>query len=124
MRSATAFALNRDVAHTHGNRRTQETMIVRGPARHGRLVEPDGLAALRLALAMARDPLGGDLEAGLAFRSLPRPRNNATGGGAGTSAGAVAIAPPPATTTVAPPIPVPNAPSEPTGELATVMDIV
>ncbi|MDQ1697543.1 MAG: hypothetical protein QOJ03_2896, partial [Frankiaceae bacterium] len=39
--------------------RSLETMTVRAPACHGRLIEPDGLAALRLALALTRDPLAG-----------------------------------------------------------------
>lgn len=92
-------------------------------ASHGRLVEPGGLAALRLAVALARDPLaGGSLES-MAFRSLPRPRgaaSTAMAAGAGTTAVD--------TVTDAgrsgPAIPNPAAPSEPTGELATVMDIV
>jgi RNA polymerase sigma-70 factor (ECF subfamily) len=107
-------------------------MTVRAPAGHSRLVEPDGLAALRLAIALARDPLlGAGLES-VAFRSLPRPRR----GSALAMAAATA-----ATTTTAegsrtrpdtaaaaerqqPTIPSPTPPSEPTGELATVMEIV
>ena len=101
---------------------------MRGPARHGRLVEPDGLAALRLALAVARDPLAGDIEQHLAFRSLPRPRNNGTAGpasaGTGVSAGVALSTATAVESPVAPAIPAPNPPSEPTGELATVMEIV
>src|SRR3954463_8263675 len=90
----------------------QETMTVRAPARHGRLVEPDGLAALRLAIAISRDPgLGWSREA-MAFRSLPRAR-------------AMTTMPAPAEPApAAPSIPSPTPPSEPTGELATVMEIV
>src|SRR5205823_4003962 len=75
-------------------------------APHGRLaehpvVDGSGLAALRLAVALHRDgQLGPTLER-VAYRALPKtaPRR-------------------------APSIPVPSPPSEPTGELATVMEIV
>jgi RNA polymerase sigma-70 factor, ECF subfamily len=75
-------------------------------APHGRPVETapagGGLAALRLAVAMQRDPeLGRTLER-VAFRAAQK-----TAIAASTAA-----------------IPVPSPPSEPTGELATVMDIV
>lgn len=97
-----------------------------GSARHGRLVEPDGLAALRLALALARDPQLGKATELAAFRSLPRPR-----GAQATTVPATATAAAAAggTTTAvvdapAPTIPSPSTPSEPTGELAAVMDIV
>ena len=94
------------------------------PARHGRLVDPSGLAALRLALALERDAgLGRELQRA-AYRSLPRPRTAGSSArvateavGAGTAATAVVDAP-------APTIPSPAGPSEPTGELATVMEIV
>jgi RNA polymerase sigma-70 factor, ECF subfamily len=102
-------------------------MIVRAPARHGRLVEPDGLAALRLALAMARDPQLGGLEGHLAFRSMPRPRGSGSGSTAAATSTTVVTMSTAATATAAPAapaIPAPVAPSEPTGELATVMDIV
>src|SRR3954471_22241653 len=52
----------------------QETMTVRAPARHGRLVEPDGRAAPRLATAISRDPGLGRTREAMAFRSLPRAR--------------------------------------------------
>jgi RNA polymerase sigma-70 factor, ECF subfamily len=76
---------------------------------HGRLgevpaLDARGLSALRLALAMQRDTRTTfTLERG-AFRSMARSVSN-----------------PPAT---APPIPTPAPPSEPTGELAAVMDVV
>ena len=101
---------------------------MRGPARHGRLVEPDGLAALRLAVALSRDPLLGAAESHLGFRSLPRPRNS--GAGSAAAAGTVALStatatvPAAAVPPVATAIPSPQPPSEPTGELATVMEIV
>jgi RNA polymerase sigma-70 factor, ECF subfamily len=82
-------------------------------ARHGRLVQPDGLAALRLAVAVSRDPSLGRAYEPMAFRSLPSPRAVAT-------LPAVAEAVPGG----APAIPSPTPPSEPTGELATVMEIV
>jgi RNA polymerase sigma-70 factor (ECF subfamily) len=94
-------------------------MTVRASARHGRLVEPGGLASLRLAVAIARDPLFGELEAHLAFRSLPRQRAGTGGATAAASTEAVE-----ADRTRVATIPAPMPPSEPTGELATVMDIV
>jgi len=106
---------------------------------HGRLVDPDGLAALRLALAVMRDPeLAQDAERA-ASRSLPRPRNagaaaatSAAAGAAAASTGATTTA---ATTTAtastaiaepagAPAIPTQAPPAEPTGDLAAVMDVV
>jgi RNA polymerase sigma-70 factor, ECF subfamily len=97
----------------------------RAPAPHGRLVEPDGLAALRLALALARDPQLGRLSEQAVFRSLPRPH---CGSGAASTAAPVAATAGGTITVVddpaAPTIPSPSTPSEPTGELATVMDIV
>ena len=88
---------------------------MRAPARHGRLVEPDGLAALRLAVALSRDPVLGRVTERAAFRSLPSARGAspvAATAEAGFSASGV------------PAIPSPTPPSEPTGELATVMEIV
>jgi RNA polymerase sigma-70 factor, ECF subfamily len=114
-----------------------EEMTVHSPASRGRLVQPGALAALRLALAVVRDPqLGGEDRA--AFRSLPRPRAGnaaqttersvtASAGATGQSqtiqsqtvqAQTVQALPP------TPAIPAPASPSEPTGELATVMQIV
>jgi RNA polymerase sigma-70 factor, ECF subfamily len=90
-------------------------MTVRAPARHGRLVEPDGLAALRLAVALSRDPVLGRLSEQMAFRSLPSARGAAT---------ATATAEVGFSSNGAPAIPSPTPPSEPTGELATVMEIV
>jgi len=83
-------------------------------APHGRLVEAappagSGLAALRLAVAMHRDPQLGAMLERVAHRALPDAAS------AGASAGSADFA---AT------IPTPAPPSEPTGELATVMDIV
>jgi len=95
-----------------------ETMSV---AHRNRLVEPDGLAALRLALALARDPQLGRAQELAAYRSLPRPRAASTvtapaGGGVATVVDESPVQ--------APAIPAPATPSEPTGELAAVMDIV
>jgi RNA polymerase sigma-70 factor (ECF subfamily) len=95
--------------------------------RPGRLIEPDGLAALRLALAVLREPQLAGASERVAFRSVPRPRSGgsanapvASGDGAVATRTATIIdeAPP------APAIPTPAEPSEPTGELAAVMDIV
>src|SRR5207302_8788444 len=95
------------------------------PTGHGRLVDPDGLAALRLALAVVRDPLPGMDAERVAFRSMPRPRSASSGSAASAPAQAGA----PVTTTVAEPrttaaIPSQATPAEPTGELAAVMDVV
>ena len=79
------------------------------------VVAPGGLAALRLAIAVSRDPVLGRLEESLAFRSLPNGR------GATTVAATAEVGFP---SSGAPAIPSPTPPSEPTGELATVMDIV
>jgi RNA polymerase sigma-70 factor, ECF subfamily len=76
-------------------------------APHGRLAAPpvvdgSGFAALRLAVALHRDgQLGGHTLDRVAYRALPKTAQQG-----------------------APPIPVPSPPSEPTGELATVMEIV
>jgi len=86
-------------------------------APHGRLVETaplaaGGLAALRLAVALQRDPqLGRTLEP-VAYRALST-ESTAKTGSTKTASADVANA-----------IPNPSPPSEPTGELATVMDIV
>ena len=88
-------------------------MTSRRTAPHGRLVGPaadlgSGLAALRLAVAMHRDgQLGAHALERVAYRAVPK-----------TSAGQTK------SSQSAPAIPVPSPPSEPTGELATVMEIV
>jgi RNA polymerase sigma-70 factor (ECF subfamily) len=80
-------------------------------APHGRPVEtaPDGagLAALRLAVAMHRDPELGHTFERVAYRAVSTKTGPKNAVAASTAA-----------------IPVPSPPSEPTGELATVMDIV
>jgi RNA polymerase sigma-70 factor (ECF subfamily) len=102
------------------------------------LVDPDGLAALRLAVALSRDPLtgGADRIAGfgpdrVAFRSLARHRSAAVVAGATPSQpGAPAIestgdsAPAAPQAPAAPRIPAPAPPIEPAGEQATVMALV
>ena len=67
-------------------------------------VDARGLMALRLAVAMQRDPWSAAAHERVAFRSLPQ-----------QAAGPAATAPA---------IPSPAPPSEPTGELAAVMDVV
>ena len=85
-------------------------------APHGRLVAPavvdgSGFAALRLAVAMHRDgQLGGPTIDRIAYRAMSKTAQ-------ATSAQPTASQAPPT-------IPTPSPPSEPTGELATVMDIV
>jgi RNA polymerase sigma-70 factor, ECF subfamily len=92
---------------------------------NGRLVDPDGLAALRLALAMVRDPgFGLDAER-VAFRSVPRPRGAATASAAASAKGGAAAATQVVEApTSTPAIPTQAAPAEPTGDLAAVMDVV
>src|SRR5205085_7778460 len=80
-------------------------------APHGRLVEHPvvdgrGFAALRLAVALHRDGQLGPTLDPVAYRAASK---TARSGAASTGS---------------PSIPVPAPPSEPTGELATVMDIV
>jgi RNA polymerase sigma-70 factor, ECF subfamily len=94
-------------------------MTARRTAPHGRPVETvpasgDGLAALRLAVAMHRDPQLGRTLDRVAYRAMPK---TASAPGPKTASA-------PGKPEAAPPIPVPSPPSEPTGELATVMDIV
>jgi RNA polymerase sigma-70 factor (ECF subfamily) len=84
-------------------------------APHGRLVETaplaeGGLAALRLAVALHRDPQLGAVLERAGYRALPKSQ-----AGSAAAAGAAELART---------IPNPAPPSEPTGELATVMDIV
>lgn len=97
-------------------------------ARH--LVDPDGLAALRLAVALARDPMLGPNREPIAFRSAARQRSARTV----STATATATHPDVPTqhdgaqdldaTTVTPRIPAPSPPAEPVGEQATVMALV
>jgi RNA polymerase sigma-70 factor (ECF subfamily) len=95
-------------------------------ARH--LVDPDGLAALRLAVALARDPYGSGNER-IAFRRTGGAQSTGTlvAGStlAPTQPGAPAIE---STDDVlaptAPRIPTPAAPAEPIGEQAAVMALV
>jgi RNA polymerase sigma-70 factor, ECF subfamily len=82
-----------------------------------RLVEPGGLAALRLAIAVTRDPSLGPAYETVAFRAMSR---TATASAATAADESVDSAEQP----VVPAIPSPSPPSEPTGELATVMEIV
>src|SRR4051794_15524271 len=92
-------------------------MTTRACGTGARLVEPGGLAALRLAVAVTRDPSVGTTREALAFRSLAR---TATA----PAAGATEPLLPDADAAAVPAIPSPSPPSEPTGELATVMEIV
>ncbi|MDQ1747528.1 MAG: polymerase sigma-70 factor, subfamily [Frankiaceae bacterium] len=91
-----------------------------------RLVEPGGLAALRLAVAVTRDPSLGTTREVVAFRSLSRTATTsvAASGSRPVDSDAAVVASMPTPTMPPPTIPSPSPPSEPTGELATVMDIV
>jgi RNA polymerase sigma-70 factor (ECF subfamily) len=79
------------------------------PARHS--VDLDGLAALRLAVAIARDPMAGVVLERAAFRSMDALRNHTVGSASEVSA---------------PPIPIPTqpGPAEPTGEQVGLMALV
>ena len=97
-------------------------MTLRACGTGARLVEPDGLAELRLAIAVTRDPSFATTRESVAFRSLSR---TATAPATATSESLpsdsdAAVAP----ASASPSIPSPSPPSEPTGELATVMEIV
>jgi RNA polymerase sigma-70 factor (ECF subfamily) len=102
------------------------TISARAPARH--LVDPGGLAALRLAVALARDPMAGAgaMPGGaerLVHRSLARQRS------ATTVAGSRRLQQPgaPAIESSGDPtagIPAPAPPAEPNSEQATVLALV
>jgi RNA polymerase sigma-70 factor (ECF subfamily) len=98
-------------------------MTARACGPGARLIEPGGLAALRLAVAVTRDPALGTTLEPVAFRSMAR---TATATATATKPADVADAVEDAVVEPAtmPTIPSPSPPSEPTGELATVMDIV
>jgi RNA polymerase sigma-70 factor, ECF subfamily len=103
-------------------------------ARH--LVDPDGLAALRLAVALARDPMAGYNDERVAYRSMSRSRTASSVAAAPPmqpgvpplQPGAPAIESTSDTTTAeprtTPRIPTPSPPAEPAGEQATVMALV
>ncbi|HEX3705422.1 MAG TPA: sigma-70 family RNA polymerase sigma factor [Mycobacteriales bacterium] len=83
-----------------------------------------GLAALRLAIAIERDPLAGMVHERAAYRSIPRPRTAvATAPAAGTlnRSADMAVA---GTTRTAPRIPSPSPPAEPTSQQARMMAAV
>jgi RNA polymerase sigma-70 factor (ECF subfamily) len=97
-------------------------MTVRPAGRHARLVEPGGLEALRLAVAGYREPAVAGASGHMVLRSVPRPRSEPAPPALMRSSGEAV-----ATRTRAgssPTIPAPTPPSEPTGELLTVMEIV
>jgi RNA polymerase sigma-70 factor (ECF subfamily) len=91
------------------------------------LVDSDGLAALRLAVALARDPSLGPIREPLAFRSAARASRT---GAASTVAGLPVDvptqhqSPPDIESTTPPRIPTPSPPAEPAGEQAAVMSLV
>jgi RNA polymerase sigma-70 factor (ECF subfamily) len=84
-------------------------MEPRAPRMARHLVDAEGLAALRLAIALARDPMAGTYER-LVFRSIPGQPTVASGRtrAAGTT----------------PRIPLPAPPTEPVGEQVSVMALV
>jgi RNA polymerase sigma-70 factor (ECF subfamily) len=91
------------------------------------LVDSDGLAALRLAVALARDPSLGPIREPLAFRSAARTSRT---GAASTVAGLPVEVPtqqqgtPDFDADTTPRIPSPSPPVEPAGEHAAVMSLV
>jgi RNA polymerase sigma-70 factor (ECF subfamily) len=91
------------------------------------LVDPDGLAALRLAVAMARDPMSGINHDRIAYRSLARQRSAATVAAAPPMQPGVAPLQPGAPaieSTDGPRIPAPSSAPEPVGAQAGVMSLV
>jgi RNA polymerase sigma-70 factor (ECF subfamily) len=96
------------------------------PARH--LVDSDGLAALRLAIALARDPSLGSTREPIAFRSAARTRGTSAASAAAAVQADVPTqqrsAPDLESTTVSPRIPAPSPPVEPAGEQAAVMTLL
>jgi RNA polymerase sigma-70 factor (ECF subfamily) len=94
-------------------------MTVRVQSTSVRLVDGNGLRALRLALAVAGEP--GYAGAGARFRFLPGGVNASVAAGVEAPLGAARVVGEPA---VADLIPAPMPPSEPTGELASVLEIV
>ena len=99
-------------------------MTTRARGTGAQLVEPGGLAALRLAVAVTRDPALGTTVEMVAFRSLSRTATVSPASGAAAPQAPASESAPTETDTVVPTIPSPSPPSEPTGELAAVMDIV
>jgi RNA polymerase sigma-70 factor (ECF subfamily) len=99
-----------------------------------RSVDPDGLAALRLAVAVARDPRAGIVLERAAFRSLPQPRGGSVMESApaieavsGTAIDALRRAPvstPAAAPASAPVIPTQPTPIDPAGEQLGLMALV
>jgi RNA polymerase sigma-70 factor (ECF subfamily) len=84
------------------------------------LVDPDGLAALRIAVAFARDPALGATREQIAFRSAGR----STAATMAVATPHQPTAPDVESTTTTPRIPAPAPPVEPAGEQATVMALV
>lgn len=89
-------------------------------------ISPDGIAALRLAVAIARDPMSGLRHEQVAFRSIPRPRAAArTAGRVGTLKSQQVAPEQAATEPEAPPkIPSPSPPPEPASRQALIMSAV
>jgi RNA polymerase sigma-70 factor (ECF subfamily) len=89
------------------------------------LVDSDGLAALRLAVALARDPSLGPIREPLAFRSAARTsRSGSAVAGLGVEVPTQQQSSPNIESTAPPRIPVPSPPIEPAGEQAEVMSLV
>jgi RNA polymerase sigma-70 factor (ECF subfamily) len=89
-------------------------------------VNPDGLAALRLAVAMARDPMAGSPREHVAFRSIPRPRAAARSASQVDTLNRDQLTSAEAeSSTAAPPkIPTPSPSPEPTSQQAVIMAAV
>jgi RNA polymerase sigma-70 factor (ECF subfamily) len=95
-------------------------------ARH--LVDPDGLAALRLAVAMARDPYSGRVHEAVAFRSVSGQHSVGT---LGTPASPTQHGVPPqrapeldVDAPAIPKIPTPATPADPIGDQIPIMELV
>jgi RNA polymerase sigma-70 factor (ECF subfamily) len=95
-------------------------MEPRAPRMARHLVDADGLAALRLAIALARDPMSAQSPERIVFRSVPGQRSMS----AGESATGRRVGSRGTTATTAPRIPLPAPPTEPVGEQVGVMALV
>jgi RNA polymerase sigma-70 factor (ECF subfamily) len=105
----------------------------RAPQSSRHLVDPDGLAALRSAIVLARDPMAGSDFERVAYRSAGRTRAPATGASLAamvaatpsqSTGSATEHRPPPAAIAGSPRIPAPAPPTEPIGEQAGIMSLV
>ncbi|MGN6475246.1 MAG: sigma factor, partial [Mycobacteriales bacterium] len=82
---------------------------------------PDGLAALRLAVSLARDPIPGAGYEHIAYRSIPTPRSATR---SATPVGTLQRDPVQEEHEAPPRIPSPSPPAEPTSQQSTILSAV